>query len=431
MKRLLPLIPTFGIFIVNSCQEEETLPTKEQVRFTVDITNDGTNNGRASNHFPDQVLAQISMSSSNGQSVLSNETITFTKTGDNYTSDLLTLSSGDYILTDFIVQNNTLEAIPTSHYNFEVRRGETEKISFGTAVRTKGAYSMEIKVYTEEEGKTKLTDATAYIFGEDGESFEYKLSAKANHIAFRGDPNASYSIEIRKAGYEPYINTFIYNQLEKKHLVVTLQEKSTEPEIAVTFKPSATYFSLWLQFTGTGTVTLDWGNGDVEVMDFDVDPEDATGTAYRFRDQTYATSIPPAKITGDIHLLVSIYFEGAVDAINTEYAVNLSELSFTDADIPLLNLSVNSELTFLAFNNATIGEMILPQQHAINFLSIQQSPFWPSAEHLDYIISNIYVNTVAANINNGSIFLNGSPVSGETATMLADLQNTYGWLITY
>jgi hypothetical protein len=213
--------------------------------------------------------------------------------------------------------------------------------------------------------------------------------------------------------------------------IVPSPGQSTASKLAVTFQPSATVFSMWMEFTGRGSVTLDWGNGDTESIDFDVDPENQTSTAFRYRQQSYATAIPAAKITGDIHLLVGLMFDDAVDALNTEYATGLSDLYFTNADIPKLNLSLNNKLQILSFDNATIHELILPQDHAIRTLSITPSDFWPSIQQVDYIVSNIYANTVAGNRMNGSVSLQNSPVSPESATKLENLQNTYGWGIEY
>jgi hypothetical protein len=201
--------------------------------------------------------------------------------------------------------------------------------------------------------------------------------------------------------------------------------------LAVTFQPSATHFNMWMEFTGKGSVTLDWGNGNKEVIDFDVDPEDETGTAFRYRDQSYATSIPAAKITGDVHLLVGLMFDDAVDALNTNNAIALTDLSFTNAEIPKLSLSLNHELQVLTFANSTINELILPQDHAIRTLLITPSEFWPNTQQVDYIISNIYANTVAGTRRDGSVSLYGSPISSESARMLEDLQNIYGWTVEY
>jgi hypothetical protein len=430
MKKLLFLF-TFGIFALNSCrQEENALALKEELRFTLDITNTGTADDLSATDLPDEIIAELTLRSSSGEVNISTEVIRFTKNGTDYISDPFPLKNGNYTITDFVVRGEQLETIPGLQNSFVVSQGGAKVIPIGSAAARKSSRPMHISVYIEQNGKRILTEATAYISGE-GEYYEYDLAAKKNNIAFRGNPATSYSIEIRKEGYEPYTNTFVYNQLDKKRLEVTLQERVTEPGLAVNFQPSATYFSMWLEFTGKGSVTLDWGKGESEVIDFDVDPENATSTAYRFRDQAYALSIPPAKITGDIHLLVGIYFEADVDALDTEHATGLTELSFTEVDMPELNLATNSELTTLTFNNATFGEIVLPQQHAIRHLWIAPSPFWPNAEQLDYIISNIYVNTIAGNFNDGDVTLNGAPVSQQSATMLEDLQNSYSWTISY
>lgn len=206
---------------------------------------------------------------------------------------------------------------------------------------------------------------------------------------------------------------------------------STESKLAVTFQPSATVFNMSMEFTGKGSVTLDWGKGEPEVITFDVDPENETGTAFRYRDQSYATSLPAAKITGDIHLLVGLAFHDAVDALNTDYATGLTDLFFTNADIPKLNLNLNNELQVLSFDNSTINELILPQQHGIRTLMITPSEFWPSTQQVDYIVSNLHYNAIAGTRRNGMVSLHGSPVSSETAIKLEELQNSYGWSIEY
>ncbi len=430
MKKLL-FVLIFGTFILNGCQQEDPVPANQDVRFALSIANSETADEASPDHFPDEVAARLTLTSSAGDVILRDGIVRFKKAGTVYISDQLTLKSGSYAIRDFELQYEAVETFSGSGSNFVVSHNGPGVVPLGTATLRKGVHPMHISVYVGPDGQQTLTDATVYISNQEGEYYEYDLAPRKNTIAFRGDPQKSYSIEIRKAGYDPYISTFVYDQLDKKRLEVTLREQVIDPSPSVTFQPSATYFSMWLQFTGKGSVTLDWGNGNTELIDFDVDPENATGTAFRFRDQAYALSIPPAKITGDIHLLVGLYFEADVDALNSEYATALTELSFTEVDMPELNLATNSQLTTLTFNNATFGELILPQQHAIRHLWIAPSPFWPNTQQLDYIISNVYVNTVAGNFLNGDITLNGAPVSQESATMLQDLHENYGWQISY
>jgi hypothetical protein len=427
MKRLLSI--AFVMFILSSCQDEEHVTANNSVRFVLGIADSNPGDRAFEIVYPSEIKAEISLSSLNNP-INKKEVIKFSKTENTYVSDPLDLHNEEYSVTALQILNDQFETLPGFTSNFHIDKLGGKVIPLNS-VRAKPSRPMQISVFVLKDGKIVSTEATAYISNDEGESYEYELSPKKNHIAFAGDPAGSYSIEIRKAGFEPYINTFVYNQLEKKRLEVTLQPKSTEPEIAVTFQPSATYFSMWMEFKGKGTLTLDWGTGETEVIAFDVDPADPTGTAFAQREHSYATSIPPAKITGDLHLLVSLLFEAAVDKLNTEYAPALTDLILTYGELSSLNLSSNNKLTVLSINEATIGELILPQQHNIYGLYIMPSPFWPNAAQVDYIISNIYVNTVAANMTHGQITLNGAPVSSETSTMLNDLQNTYDWIIRY
>jgi hypothetical protein len=213
--------------------------------------------------------------------------------------------------------------------------------------------------------------------------------------------------------------------------IVPALPPATDSRLAVTFQPSATVFNMWMAFTGKGSVTLDWGNGEREVIDFDVDPENETSTAFRYRDQSYATSIPAAKISGDVHLLVGLGFNDAVDALNTDYAPALKQLYFTNAEIPKLTLSLNHELQVLSFENSSIHELILPDDHAIRTLFITPSESWPSSQQVDYIISNLYANTAAGGRRDGHVNLNNSPVSAESARMLEVLRTSFGWSVEY
>jgi hypothetical protein len=426
MKRLLFLL-AFVVVFFNSCQDEDQI-SNTQVRFSLAIAKGTT---ETTTDFPNEFSARMTLQSTNGKTIVTN--VSFTKDGDTYFSKEVTLPPGQYAVNEVISENDNLAGIALLQ-DVVIGNNALRTVEVGhAALQAKGANPLLIAVYTEKDGKKKLTDAVVSIYNDQGESFQYNLLPKTNNIAFQGDPEATYEIEISKEGYITYRETFIYNQLSKKRLEITLREKVILPGPAVTFQPSATCFSMWLQFTGTGTVVLDWGNDDEpEVIDFDVDPEDLTGTAWRMRDQCYVTSIPPARITGDIDLLISMVFEADVDALNVYYATNLQELSFNEADLPVLDLSLNHELRWLAFNLTSIGQLTLPQDHAIKFLSITPGyDGWPSVSQLDYIINNIYVNAVAGSRYDGFISLGGATVSEQSAANLTQLQNAYNWEIRY
>jgi hypothetical protein len=269
MKRIMTLI-AFGMFALNSCQEEEAVPAVEEVQFSIPIVSDDMSDVTDAIALPQAVIAQVSFEPSMGAANVNNQNIKFIRTGTNYISDPITLQNGDYTITHIDIQHDEIETLPGSHFNFRVSAKDPRLIQISSkAVRAKGS-PMHITVYLEAEGVKTPTEATAHIYNETGESYEYILSAKKNNIAFKGDPQASYAIEIQKAGYQSYARTFVYNQLEKKRLEVTLQ-KITEPEpvLAVTFQPDADFFMMWIEVMGKGTMTLDWGNGETELLEFE------------------------------------------------------------------------------------------------------------------------------------------------------------------
>ena len=218
MKRLILLL-TFGVCTLNSCEEDNLIETNKGVQFTLAISSDGVNSAVDLDEYPEQIRAEISVSYINGVTILNKEIIKFTKTRSSYLSDPITLENGSYIINEFNVLNDEIETFSTTELNFSVSANDVKVIVIPSKARcAKGAHPMHLAAYVEQGGILKLTEATAYISNGQGESYEYSLSPKKNHIFFKGNPNASYTIEIRKEGYEPYINTFIYSQLEKNAL---------------------------------------------------------------------------------------------------------------------------------------------------------------------------------------------------------------------
>jgi hypothetical protein len=120
--------------------------------------------------------------------------------------------------------------------------------------------------------------------------------------------------------------------------------------------------------------------------------------------------------------------------LDPEYASGLQMLSFNGGEIPVLDLKNNSELRSLSFVSTYVGEITLPQQHAITSLSIEPITDWtqwPSATQVDYMIDNIHTNAVAGNYRSGYIGLGASPVSAQSAELLDELRIDYGWGVDY
>lgn len=131
-------------------------------------------------------------------------------------------------------------------------------------------------------------------------------------------------------------------------------------------------------------------------------------------------------------MLAAIFFESAIDALNLQNASGLKGLGLTGSDLPIVDLEHNTQLEWLSITHTHITELILPQRHMINEVTIQPLTTWstwPSLSQLDYIIGNIYSNARAINVQNGSMYLEGAATSPEADSMLVELEVTYGWNI--
>jgi hypothetical protein len=426
MKRLLFLLPLVMIYL-QGCQDEEQFNVDE-VQFSLDIAAEDSDS--RIDDFPDKLSAQVTICS-NGIATRTIKDVVLTRTGSRYQSEPMVLNSGKYEISQIIINDDQFVAVPTSS-GFTVGMSNDKNISIGYTARQNTAKktTLFVTVYTEHDGKKKFADARAAIFNEQGEWYEFVLAAKPNHLAFQGDPNAQYTLLVDKDGYELHYETFTYNDLARKKFEIVLQEKPIIPETTIVITPGTGYFSMWLGFTGAGTITLDWGNGEMEHVAFNVDPENETSTGFIYRDRESAGTVLPVKITGDVHLVTSFDFSN-VAGFDGEYASFLRSVSFLDSDIQRLDLEHNTELKYLSLDLSAVHEVILPQQHAINSLLIDPSSAWTDSGTLDYIIDNIHVNTVAYGVIGGSFRILNRPISEASAAKLEELENSYGWSVEY
>lgn len=420
MKRLLLPLVTSTIFLY-SCYEEDPIAQSNEVQFTFDALE--------STELPENISVELSIQEASGATLTKN--VTFTRSGNSYSGHPVRLKPGTYTVNDFLIVDQPLSAELALDKHFAVSGEGTHAISMGKLqLKKSGKNNLQIVVYTHDGPKKRLTDAKLTLYNETGgETYEYLLSARTNRIEFKGNPEDYYYIVIEKEGYVQYYSIFSYNWLESKKIEVTLQELNQPGTI--TFQPGSTCFLMQLEVMGQGSVTIDWGQGAIEVIKFDIDSEDATGNAIIYRENCYAISLPPAQISGDVHLIKGITFENSADAIDAQYASGLQKLVLIDPYMPLLDLTSNTELRTLSIMGGYMGPITLPQQHAIQSLTISPGYGWPSTEQVDYIIDNIYTNAVTRDLRGGSIALNGASVSQQTATKLSELVMSYSWTLQY
>ncbi len=429
MRNISPLLTSAIFILIASCEYEEPVTTTRDVQLKLGITRSPEN---SSGDFPDNITIELRLTSAHGESELKD--IVFTREGDDYFSRYVALPAGDYEIKDFAVHDEEIYSVEVFFGSFSV--GQKNEVVIGKmACRAAKGYRVMVSLYAEGDDKKKLADAMASIYNSEGELYKtYPLLAKTNHITVPS-PDDYYELKIEKEGYWPSSTYFIYNQLEKKRLDITLLDSAAAPGPAVIFDPSATMFYMRLQFMDTGSVVLDWRSGiPKETITFAVDPDDEAGTAFVSREMGYVISVPPARITGDVHLIKGIYFDAQANGLEVSSATALQILSLTGGEIDNLDLSNNTKLTSLSLTGMYfINTLTLPQSHDISNLLLSRDSFdtFPTETQTQYIIGNIYANAVAKNIRAGSIIISNVGVSAASADKLSELQSSYGWSVSY
>jgi hypothetical protein len=448
----------FLIFIslfLYGCNENDAT-TQQAVSFKISVDQLATST--------DELSLQITLKDLNGNTLPTYERIVLERSGEKYKSTSIALANGRYTIEEFLILNQNQEVVyatprkssplannvsitvpfdlMVSEHNIEqmavevLNTGSKQAEEFGYAAeKFVGKNPLHLAVYVNEDGRSRLTDATLYIQSSDGESYLYDLSAKINAISFGGDVQKQYTLRVWKDGYELFTQPFIYEgvrqTLHGKPLEIVLVESSTEPSASITLQPGNDYFSMWIEVSEQGMIILDWGNGETESLIFDVDPENMTATGYFARDHSYTSSAPPIKLTGDIHLLTAMWLETPLSTIDLKQAPGLRGLSLYNCKIPSLDLSLNNKLQWLGFYGSGFDLLMLPQQHSISTIDVSTDGVWPSSAELDYIIDNIHANTVAANITNGFMTLTVNEISPQATEQITELQNSYQWYVAY
>jgi hypothetical protein len=449
---LLPII----IFFFVSCQQEEALLNKKQIRFNIPVAADSHQNEI------DKLSLQLTLTDLSGNTVVSRRDISLSGEGDRLVSGNIDLPRGSYSVQEFLVTNSegqVVHALPRKNsplalqainliHEFSIGESDSNEISvsvlpvegrtaqdFGYAPGSFKTYSIRVSVSVHENARLKMTDATAYIQSDDGENYLYDLAAKVNTMNFAGDPNKQYKLLVWKEGYKVHARDFVYNDLHSeihgRPLEIILEEDDSEPGPEVTIQPSSDYFSMWIEVSQQGMIILDWGNGETESLMFNVDPDDMTGTGYFMRDREYSGERPAIRLSGDIHLITGLFLDTSVSSVDVEYAPALQGISLTDSNISTLDLDVNTGLRWFSFVSSSIDILTLPQQHGIRDIMITTNGLWPSSSQLDYVIENIHMNAVAGNFTGGTFTLEVNAISDQGTAHLAELRDSYGWEVRY
>ena len=247
------LFLTIGsLFLLSSC-EQNGVPSNGNAEFAIDIQ-DELNQSKSGNNDSTAMVSYhmlVSIEDEDGNPILSNELIPVYIFGSGFVSENIELSSGEYILTKFMVIDSSGEVIYASPLegsalaylvndplplNFSISAdqvtrvrpevlpvgnyppGEFGYLNFGIqVVKPLHLYAVCILDNPLIMAPTRFTEADLSIFGPDNWHYTFKLKPRINHLVIRGGSDVYFFI-LKKEGYPAQRLKFTAAQLQATSL---------------------------------------------------------------------------------------------------------------------------------------------------------------------------------------------------------------------
>jgi hypothetical protein len=448
MKTFLSRVGALALMVlVLSCSEESPESAeKQRIQFSFSVSSSSTG-GRTQGALPGGSKVHVTLTTPSGTPVLTNHEIAILSFGDDYITEPLELSGGQYKITDFLIVHDgeVLFATPkygspmagaVSHslpYSFSVSKNQVSNVALDVLDATKSTpaafgyvsfginvieHPLPISIFRKSGEGLKLTDATLYIYENDVEMQVAQLGAKLNYVAFEGEPDGWYRLVVKKDGYVEYGTEFSFSHDNPFGV--------GNGPLNIILEPSADalhYFDegdfTKLGFREAGQIRI-YRAEKFETFNF------AANSSQWLFHWYLTTNDRDVSITGDLDKIVSFtqFNSSRVDLHNL---VKLEELVLEQTFYPgPLDLSSNTKLRTL--NLYAVNELLLPISHEINTIIITDG-----TTNFEGILDNVYTNAVSKNITSGSVTLNAvypDSLSPQILSLLDSLQ-TLGWVITY
>jgi hypothetical protein len=453
MKTLsLLLVLAFLPLLFISCSDEEGQSAeKQQIQFTFDIASPESNSGRASTEFPAGAILSVTITK-DGTTTSQNFELALLKMGDGVITEPLEIVPGRYAISDFVVRvgSEIIYATPkrgsplapaVEHslpYNFSVGKNGISNVRMqvvNTAGNEPSAFGyvafdidlinpLAITVMELTDNGYTFVDAEARILFYGTLVDSTLLKAKANIISFDNDPQETYTLEIRKKGFNTYSREFTYSSLmgdlNGKPLVVVLVRKALEIRIQVQGNEEEFSFGLG----GTGQVTLS-GAG----------PYSGTYTLpIQYENFVLPPGVHDIKVTGDLDQLEGLnsfgYNTGILYVTGFEYLPALKHFAPGMYYNAPLDFSVNSKLEHVDLAMVQVPSIVLPDDHNISTFLLMTYPR-PDVYVVDYIVGNIAQNAINKSITNGRLHLSlTEDPSSDVTKMWLEYLHDLGWAAT-
>jgi hypothetical protein len=443
---------------VSSCAEDAAQDEPLRFLFKINPIDNATTD------LPPQTSLMISLETPSGEPVYTLEKISYSREGSSYSSSGLDLQPGQYVLTEFVLVdqsgdithtipdvnsrlkssvsnplgiNITLDANNAKEIATEVLHvSKHSPADFGLAsFRTENSFQLLV---SEDGGKS--VSATASVLAGTDTVASFDLPAKKSRISFDGDLNTQYTLIISREACAPFVQDFTLAEWSSEYWAKPFRVELA-PAFTMTAQAGASLeFPFYFYLGGESmNISINWGDG--ETQDYSInDPQGVEITHAYAAAGTY-----PISITGDIEKITHFYsfYGGSVfSEIAFRHLTNLREILYGLTYCPnTIDLSHNTKLQFAMLPGLmNLQTLILPENHEIRFIEVDGDNQL-NTEDIDAIINNIYTNSSAANIREGTFGLRASwaqpeddlgmvgPPSAETMVLLQSLRDDYGWLV--
>jgi len=453
--------------LLQTCREED--PVKPgKIQFVIDPATLDDGSGIKVTELPEGAVMLLTVENQNGP-VFSLKEFPILKTADQYISEPVAMTPGNYKLTSFVittashiplfatpvegsllassiehpmpiafsvaentVTNTSVEIVSTAHQKSEDFGYDPFPVSYSEI------QSFDLLTYIENDNHDlALTNVQAYLLLGEDTLYRAALPASINTISFEPLPDEFYTLVLIKDAQKKFTRTFRINDLHEElngsPLTVTLDP-------AFTIVTSPFYIEDQHRFafrfsnnnpTIEGNVTIDWGDGTLEEIDLALD-------CCRERDHVYPTAGERfISVSGDLEIIenLSIEYDNPIRSISLKHLTGLQDVSIVATNTPeTIDISYNTKLETAAFGMTWITSLdVSKNTHLKNLFLVYMTNF--SSDSMNQIIANLYGNASEQNIMAGWITLvdvNGGPIgplTPESIQKLHQLQDVYGWTI--
>jgi hypothetical protein len=363
------------------------------------------------------------MNTSSGTPLFTHKRISLLKLGSGYITEPVSLRLGSYTIQDFLItlDSKILFATPKSgsplsaHVTrplpstFIVKANKVSEIEMqviSTDAKNPQAFGyatfavevvnpLLISVFLKSDDGFRLFDAKAELYDGDMLVESFSLKPVVNAVAFRGDPDKSYTLVVHKDGYGSSEQTFTYSALVAEAGDKPL-EFILEPTLEIVIESYSDQDNFELSFTGQGKIDIN-GDGDFSGS-FELPKT--------FSDMYVSPGTYNLEVNGDIKSITGLtafgYGTGIRKFRGLEHLASLEVIMTGLYFYDRLDLRHNKKLRKIEAITHFPNDIMLPEDHFIKGFTLVSGKNLTSAK-TDELVFNLYRNAEQKGIYFGSL----------------------------